>query len=83
MEAAATLSVSDLARDEGLAFRCFCGTRTFRRDDLVALVGADARLHLIGLRRELWCRACREPPLDGPIVVRSISWRHVMPVDHM
>ncbi|MGG5818747.1 hypothetical protein [Falsiroseomonas sp. HW251] len=64
-----TFTVADLARDEGLAFRCFCGTRTFRRHELVALVGADARLNHIGLRRELWCATCREPPLDGQIVV--------------
>ncbi|MGG5822928.1 hypothetical protein [Falsiroseomonas sp. HW251] len=36
---------------------------------MVALVGADARLHRIGLRPELWCATCSEPPLDGQIVV--------------
>ncbi|MGG5820378.1 hypothetical protein [Falsiroseomonas sp. HW251] len=69
MTASDAFAVGDLARDEGLAFRCFCGLRRFRRDELVALVGADARLHHVGLRPELWCGTCREPPLNGQIVV--------------
>jgi hypothetical protein len=28
-------------------------------------VGLGARLHLIGLHRELWCRECGEPPFHG------------------
>ncbi len=40
----------------------------FGRRKLTALVGADARLNLIGLRPELWCADCAEPPLEGRIV---------------
>jgi hypothetical protein len=44
---------------------CACRVRTFSRRDLVALVGRDVRLHLIGLRRELWCGDCHEAPFTG------------------
>jgi hypothetical protein len=46
-------TVVDLAEDEAVQLPCACGVRTFSRDELAALVGRDARLHLIGLRREL------------------------------
>src|SRR3712207_5221332 len=61
MDRTLTYAVADLALDEGLALRCGCRVRTFGRADLAALVGHDARLHLIGLRRELWCPHCGEP----------------------
>jgi hypothetical protein len=49
--------------------------RIYPRDALVALVGADARLHLIGLRRELWCGSCGEPPFQGQVVPASSEGR--------
>jgi hypothetical protein len=61
-------TVEDLARDQALRLLCACRVRTFSRRDLVALVGRDARLHLIGLRRELWCTDCHEPPLTGWVI---------------
>ena len=48
--------------------RCDCRVRTFGRAKLAALVGMDARLHLVGLHRELWCRECGEPPFTGWVV---------------
>ena len=69
MDRAYTFTVGDLAEDEALRLPCFCGVRIYRRDELVALVGADARLHLIGLRRELWRSSCGEPPFEGQVVV--------------
>ncbi|MGG5807662.1 hypothetical protein [Falsiroseomonas sp. CW058] len=68
MDASFTYRVGDLAPDEALRLPCACGTRTLTRRELLALVGRDERLHLIGLRRELWCRACGEPPLQGWVV---------------
>jgi hypothetical protein len=65
MDPSLTYTVGDLARDAAVALRCDCRVRTYRRADLAALVGQDARLHLIGLRRELWCRDCGEPPFTG------------------
>ena len=68
MDRAYTFTVGDLAADEALRLPCLCGARIYRRDELVALVGADARLHLIGLRRDLWCSSCGEPPFEGQVV---------------
>jgi hypothetical protein len=68
MDRAFTYTVADLAPDESLRLPCACRPRVFTRAELVALVGADARLHLIGLHREVWCRECGEPPLTGEIV---------------
>jgi hypothetical protein len=68
MDAAFTYTVGDLAPDEALRLPCACRTRTVTKRQLVALVGRDARLHLLGLRRELWCHACGEPPLQGWVV---------------
>lgn len=68
MDPALTFTVGDLAPDEALRLPCACQVRTLARRRLVALVGADARLHLIGLRREVWCAACGEPPLQGWVV---------------
>jgi hypothetical protein len=65
MDRTLTYTVGDLASDEGLALRCDCRIRIFGRAELAALVGRDARLHLIGLRRELWCQDCGEPPFSG------------------
>jgi hypothetical protein len=63
-----TFTVADLASDEGLALRCDCRVRILGRAELAALVGRDARLHLIGLRRELWCEHCVEPSFRGWVV---------------
>ena len=63
-----TFTVADLGSDEGLALRCDCRVRILGRAELAALVGRDARLHLIGLRRELWCQFCGEPPFYGWVV---------------
>jgi hypothetical protein len=68
MYPALTYTVADLAADQALRLPCACRVRTFGRAELVALVGPDARLHLIGLRRELWCQDCGEPPLQGWVV---------------
>jgi hypothetical protein len=65
MDASMTYTVADLAPDEAVRLRCDCRVRTFRPAELAALVGAGARLHLIGLERELWCRECGEPPFRG------------------
>jgi hypothetical protein len=68
VDAALTYTVGDLAPDEALRLPCACRTRTLARAELVRLVGRDARLHLIGLRRELWCAECEEPPLQGWVI---------------
>ncbi len=47
MDRALTYTVADLALDEGLALRCDCRVRILGRAELAALVGRDARLHLI------------------------------------
>lgn len=67
-DAALTYCVADLARDEVVHLQCACRTRSFTRAELLALVGRDARLCGIGLRRELWCDECQEPCFDGRIV---------------
>jgi hypothetical protein len=69
MDPALTYTVADLAADQGLRLPCACRVRTVGKAELVAMVGPDARLHLIGLRRELWCRECGEPPLQGWVVL--------------
>ena len=71
MDPSFTYTVADLAPDQALRLPCACRVRTFPRDRLVALVGRDARLHLIGLRRELWCTDCGEPPLQGWVVTEE------------
>ncbi|WP_270933680.1 hypothetical protein [Falsiroseomonas oryzae] len=68
MDPALTFTVSDLADDDAVQLPCACRVRTFTRDHLAALVGRDARLHLLGLRRELWCRDCGEAPFVGRLV---------------
>ena len=65
MDRALTFTVADLVLDEGLALRCDCRVRILGRAELAALVGLDVRLHLIGLRRELWCQHCVEPSFHG------------------
>jgi hypothetical protein len=45
--------------------RCDRRAQGYSRAGLGALVGLGARLHLIGLHRELWCRKCGEPPFHG------------------
>jgi hypothetical protein len=72
MDRAFTYTVADLAPDEALRLPCACRARTFTRAELVALVGGDARLHLIGLHREVWCRECGEPPLTGQVVPAAV-----------
>jgi hypothetical protein len=70
MDPAFHFTVADLAEDEAVQLPCACGVRTFSRDELASLVGRGARLHLIGLRRELWCRDCGEAPFRGRSVLR-------------
>jgi hypothetical protein len=71
MDPSFTYTVGDLAPDEALQLPCACRIRTFDRAELVALVGRDARLHLIGLHQELWCRSCNEPPFTGRLVQKG------------
>lgn len=61
MDSSFSYTVADLARDEAVRLRCDCRVWTYTRAELAALVGRDARLHLVGLNRELSCRACGEP----------------------
>src|SRR5689334_370051 len=61
MDPSFTYTVADLAPDQALRLPCACRVRTIPRERLVALVGRDVRLHLIGLRQELWCAECGEP----------------------
>lgn len=68
MDRTFTYTVGDLASDEAIRLRCDCRARTYPRAELALLVGRDARLHLIGLRRELWCQDCGEPPFYGWVV---------------
>jgi len=68
MDPSFTFTVGDLALDEAVRLRCDCRARTYRRAELAALVGRDARLHLIGLRPELWCCRCGEPAFYGWVV---------------
>jgi hypothetical protein len=68
MDPCFTRTVADLALDEAVRLRCGCRVRTYGRAELAALVGRDARLHLAGLNRELWCRECGEPPFSGWVV---------------
>jgi hypothetical protein len=72
MDRTFTYTVADLASDEALRLPCACRERTFTRAELLALVGADARLHLIGLHREVWCARCGEPPLTGQVVPAGV-----------
>jgi hypothetical protein len=65
MDRAYTYTVADLASDEEVRLRCDCRVRAYRRCELAALVGWDARLHLVGLHRPLWCSECGEPPFHG------------------
>lgn len=65
MDPALTYTVGDLARDEAVQLRCGCRVRSYTRAELAALVGFDARLHLVGLHRALWCDDCGEPPFHG------------------
>ena len=67
MDQSLTYTVADLAFDEGLRLRCDCRVRSFSRGELIALVGRSARLHLIGLNRELWCQDCGESPIIGRV----------------
>jgi len=65
MDASFAYRVADLAHDESVKLRCDCRVRTYSRAELGALVGRDARLHLVGLNRVLWCAECGEPPFIG------------------
>jgi hypothetical protein len=47
MDPSFAYTVADLARDESVALRCDCRVRTYSRAELAALVGRDARLHLV------------------------------------
>ena len=68
MDRSFTYTVEDLALDEIVKLRCDCRVRTYSRAELAGLVGRDARLHLVGLRRALWCAECAEPPFTGWVV---------------
>ena len=68
-----TYTIGNLALDEAVRLRCDCRVRTFGRAELAALVGRDARLHLIGLRRALWRGACGEAPVTGWVVAASAA----------
>jgi hypothetical protein len=68
MDPAFTFTIEDLAKDQALRPPCAYRVRTFPRRALIALVGRDARLHLIGLCWELWCSNCGEPPFIGWVV---------------
>ncbi len=65
MDRSFTYTVADLAYDESVGPRCDCRVRTYSRAELATLVGRDARLHLVGLHRALWCGDCGEPPFHG------------------
>ena len=71
MDPSLTYTVADLAADEAVRLRCDCRVRTYTRERLSALVGRDARLHLVGLHRELWCGDCGEPPFTGWVVAAA------------
>jgi len=58
-------TVAHLAADDVIRWHCACQVRTLPRRRLVRLVGQGERLHLIGLRRELWCDACGDVLLVG------------------
>jgi hypothetical protein len=75
MDPSFTYTVADLAADEVVRLRCDCRMRTYRRDELATLVGRDARLHLVGLNRELWCGRCGEPPFTGWVVAAAVVGR--------
>jgi hypothetical protein len=64
-------TVADLASDEGLVLRCYCMERPLLRADLIRLVGSDARLHMLGLRPELRCGHCGDPPMTGRVMWTS------------
>jgi len=68
MDRTLTDTVADLALDEAVRLRCDCRVRTYGRAELAAQVGRDARLHVVGLNREIWCGACGEPPSTGWVV---------------
>jgi hypothetical protein len=65
MDRTLTYTIADLASDEAVRLRCDCRVRTYGRAELASLVGRDARLHLVGLHLELWCRECGSRPLQG------------------
>ncbi len=65
MDPSFTYTVADLASDESVKLRCDCRVRAYTRAELAALVGLDARLHLVGLHHTLWCGHCGEPPFTG------------------
>ncbi|GGC74112.1 hypothetical protein GCM10011504_59120 [Siccirubricoccus deserti] len=73
MDLSFTFTVADLASDEAVRLRCDCCDRTYGRAELAALVGWDARLHLVGLNRALWCRECGEPPFTGWLISATPS----------
>ena len=57
-------TVQGLRPGDRLILGCFCGAVTaFARDDLILLLGADAPLHLIGLRFR--CARCGQQPCNA------------------
>ncbi len=75
MDQSFTYTVADLARDEGLSLQCSCRVRSYSRAALIALVGADARLHLIGLRPELRCAECGDAAFRGWVAAPAVAGR--------
>lgn len=73
MDQAYSYTVADLARDEGLSLQCSCRVRNFSRAALISLVGADARLHLIGLRPELRCVECGDAAFRGWVAMPAAA----------
>jgi hypothetical protein len=62
---ALTWTVAHLAKDDAIRWRCACRVWTLPRRRLAQMVGPGERLHLIGLRPELWCEACGDVPMVG------------------
>jgi hypothetical protein len=75
MDRSSTHTVPDLARDERVRLHRDCLTRTYSRAELAALVGLDARLHLVSLNRTLWCARCGEAPFIGGLTAAVPSAR--------
>ena len=73
MDQAFSYTVANLALDEGVALECSCRVRRYSRAELIALLGADARLHLIGLRPELRCAACGDAAFKGWLTGRAVE----------
>ena len=65
MDPSFTYTVADLAQGERVKLKCDCRVRTYTGAEPAALVGRNARLHLVGLHRTLWRGECGEPQGDA------------------